>query len=79
MSIRTDQLVFEQGRTIRELRSQIELLAGRITELEKNLIEGSGADVSRETADLILQYEAKFGRPPHHRMKPETIAQALRE
>lgn len=25
------------------------------------------------------QYEAKFGKPPHHRMKPETILEALKE
>lgn len=25
------------------------------------------------------KYEAKFGKPPHHRMKPETIEAALKE
>ena len=24
------------------------------------------------------QYQAKFGKPPHHKMKPETIERALR-
>ena len=33
--------------------------------------------VSRET--MIEQYEAKFGKKPHHRMKQETIENALKE
>lgn len=28
-------------------------------------------------ADLAAAYEAKFGKPPHHRMKAETIAKAI--
>ncbi len=29
--------------------------------------------------DLRTRYIAKFGKPPHHRMLPETIADALKE
>jgi len=32
-----------------------------------------------EEPSLESQYFAKFGKPPHHRMKPETIQEALRE
>jgi len=37
-------------------------------------------DILDEPAeDLAKQYEAKFGKPPHHRMKEETIREALAE
>lgn len=26
---------------------------------------------------LVAEYEAKFGRKPHHKMKPETIREAI--
>ena len=29
--------------------------------------------------DIRTQYIAKFGIPPHHRMKPETIIERLKE
>ena len=29
--------------------------------------------------DITTQYIAKFGVPPHHRMKPETILERLKE
>jgi hypothetical protein len=32
-----------------------------------------------DVEDLSKQYEAKFGQPPHHRMKRETIERALKE
>lgn len=31
-----------------------------------------------DDSDLIAEYTAKFGKPPHHRMKPETIREALK-
>lgn len=37
------------------------------------------SDILDDMDTLAKQYEEKFGKPPHHRMKPETIAQALKE
>jgi hypothetical protein len=34
--------------------------------------------VTTAASDLAAQYEAKFGKPPHHRMKLETIEAALK-
>ena len=78
MSIKTDQLVKEQGYLIRSLTDQVSALALRINALEQNIVEGD--EVPRETvsADLVEQYQSKYGKPPHHRMKPETIREALR-
>lgn len=41
----------------------------------KPLDEITAADLLEEP--LEVRYEKKFGKPPHHRMKPETIAAAL--
>tara|TARA_R110000868_G_scaffold411276_1_gene702634 strand:+ start:580 stop:810 length:231 start_codon:yes stop_codon:yes gene_type:complete len=76
MSIKTDQLVKEMGFSMRDMQTTINTLTSRIEALERNIIEGE--IVSHETTELVAAYELKFGRPPHHRMKPETIAQALR-
>lgn len=35
--------------------------------------------LDENTDDLVEQYRSKFGQPPHHRMKRETIERALRE
>lgn len=68
-------------------RAEKEELKKRIDELEA-LVKGGkpAAPVERhdeahaaEISDLAKQYEAKFGKPPHHKMKPETIKSKLLE
>lgn len=34
-------------------------------------------DVQPAVVDLAERYRAKFGKPPHHRMRPDTILAAL--
>lgn len=58
---------------IKELRREVESLKARVSALEN--------PVSRETSilgDLKAAYQAKFGKPPHHLMKNETIAERLK-
>jgi hypothetical protein len=35
------------------------------------------AEVSSERDELAAEYEAKFGKKPHHKMKTETIREAI--
>lgn len=66
MSIWADQ-------QIKELRQEVKELKVRLTLLEN--------PVPRETSvfsDLKAAYQAKFGKPPHHLMKDETIAARLK-
>ena len=42
-------------------------------------IEGGGYAPESYRANLAEQYEAKFGKKPHHKMKAETIRQKLEE
>ena len=68
---------------------EIETLKKTITNLEENLKAvtaqlnaQSGANVNiapREEATLEERYIAKFGKKPHHLMKPETILERLEE
>ena len=37
------------------------------------------SDILDDTEDLKDQYQRKFGKPPHHLMKPDTIRRALTE
>lgn len=70
MSIATDHKVKELAAKIAHLEERVCALES----LERKIIEGD------EIADdLSAQYERKFGAPPHHRMKRETIERALRE
>lgn len=39
----------------------------------------SAADILDDREELAVQYTAKFGKPPHHLMKRDTIERALRE
>lgn len=50
---------------IKELRAEIVSLKDRVSALEA-------------TKGLHERYEQKFGKPPHHLMKPETIAERLK-
>jgi len=40
---------------------------------------GIAASDILDDGDITEQYTKKFGKPPHHRMKPESIAAALQE
>ena len=40
---------------------------------------GIAASDILDDGDIVAQYTEKFGKPPHHRMKPESIAAALQE
>ncbi len=66
---------------IKRLNVVVEDLTKRVSKLEAAqsvIIEGAdGTDPLLE--ELALRYEKKFGQPPHHRMKPETIIRALNE
>jgi prefoldin subunit 5 len=70
MSIQLTMRVKELGGLIRELEAKVAALSARISELEST---------DETSAGLTAQYEKKFGSPPHHRMKRETIERALRE
>ena len=73
MSIATDHKVRELVIQVDELKKRVAALES----LEKAIIEGNEPDALTE--ELALRYKEKFGNPPHHRMKPETILRALSE
>jgi len=50
----------------------------KVSALDK-AIEGGGYAPESYRANLAEQYEAKFGKKPHHKMKAETIRQKLEE
>lgn len=64
--------------------AKIKELLARVTTLEERVVELENIRFQPEeetpVADVAIRaaYEAKFGRPPHHRMKSETIAEALK-
>lgn len=62
------------------LKTQLDLLSKQVQALAagKPIAEDSGSLLD-EDDDLRNQYIAKFGKAPHHMMKPETIAKALQE
>lgn len=45
--------------------------------LRKQYVENVGQAIDAKS--LALEYEDKFGKKPHHKMKPETIRQKLEE
>ncbi len=77
MSIASEVAVKRLNQVVADLEKR--LLA--VEQAQKVIIEGD--DVPRETSpdfeELSLRYEQKFGTPPHHRMKAETIQRALQE
>ncbi len=66
-------------------QAQIKSLLARVDALEKRVLEIESKPefpdpVNTRTFDLAKlteEYATKFGKPPHHRMKPETIMEAL--
>ena len=75
MSIATDMKVKDLFHKTERVLSELAAIRLRLDALEKNIIEGDGPDYE----ELSARYEAKFGKPPHHRMLPETLERALRE
>lgn len=78
----------QKDAVIASLAEKIEILTSRLESLTKlNLIEpNTGIDVAsmmqelkEESLSLEDQYIAKFGKKPHHLMKPETILKKLAE
>lgn len=72
-----------------QLMGAVESLTEQVAILKRHLESTAVEEVPRGTienisADDILgtpaeRYESKFGSPPHHRMKPETILKKLEE
>lgn len=71
------------------LKSQVETLGAQVAALRTNPVqpmiqtvkepEITASDLLEdEPEDILRQYEAKFGKPPHHRMKAETILEAIK-
>lgn len=71
--------------SLESLQKQVEALMAKTQQAaysepaHQENAEISASDILEEMPTLIQQYEQKFGKPPHHRMKAETIAQALKE
>lgn len=68
-------------RQVQELQQAVRAM-GHIAPQQVVTIAGgiNAVDILDEPSeDLKAAYEAKFGKPPHHRMKPETIREALAE
>lgn len=71
---------------LKELRDTVEKLSMQLTSHERSVVPPvvavpnndaiSVADLMPDD-DLVGRYTAKFGKPPHHRMKPETIRKEL--
>lgn len=71
------------------LRSSVETLQKQVATLMAHVKADVTPEVSHETSeitasdlidddDIVAQYEAKFGKKPHHKMKPETIREHLK-
>jgi hypothetical protein len=63
---------------IKELLAEVATLKERVSELETVRFDPEEEEPPLAAADLRAAYENKFGKPPHHRMKPETIQEALK-
>lgn len=71
------------------LKSSVEALQKQVATLVAHVKTDAPEEVPHETSeitasdlidddDIVAQYEAKFGKKPHHKMKPETIREALK-
>lgn len=71
------------------LRSSVETLQKQVATLMEHVKADAPAEVPHETSeitasdlidddDIVAQYQAKFGKKPHHKMKPETIREHLK-
>lgn len=58
---------FEQWKAMQEAKAE--------KPAQQAINEAAAAVVA--TTDLVAQYTAKFGKPPHHRMSAKTIAEKL--
>lgn len=71
-------------RNVATLAEQVKTLAARLDSGDRFHVEQSAAPTVEiadvlpdEDDDINARYTAKFGKPPHHRMKPESIRAAL--
>lgn len=68
-----------------EMMKKVEALEAqmRVPHAPQQLDSGiTASDILEEPESVLTieaKYEAKYGKPPHHRMKPETIEAALKE
>lgn len=68
--------------SVRAMSARMEALEGMVNRpVVTRPTEISTTDIIPEdesvSAELVEQYKAKFGKPPHHRMKPDTIRREL--
>ena len=62
-------------REVRELRKAVIELQKQMEELK---VPRESTGLSTDFKGLIERYAQKFGKQPHHLMKPETIAERLK-
>ena len=66
-------------RTVKELLARVSELERRMDEkYEPRPAIGFHNPAGDEVAMLTARYTEKFGKKPHHWMKPESIAEALK-
>ena len=66
----------DQGNPGRQRRKR----QGRLQVRRRQIIQARAAERSPvATPSLAELYERKYGKPPHHRMKPETIARKIKD
>lgn len=71
-----------QSRVVRDETGTVATVPGVIS--ASDILDESVTDISipkivTNPGTAVERYTAKFGKPPHHRMKPETIESALKE
>lgn len=54
-------------------------LEARVKSLEDALAARAPVSLQKTYDDYVAAYEARFGHPPHHRMKLETIKAQLEQ
>ena len=70
--------------TVSSLEEKLEKLVQKVDSMDRHEDVVTYEELNLTPEDvaeysLSAQYEQKFGKPPHHRMKPETIRQKLEE
>ena len=65
--------------SVETLQKQVQALMAALKQepVSHETTEVTAADILEED-DIVEQYKAKFGKAPHHKMKPESIREALK-
>ena len=65
--------------SVEALQKQVQALMAALKQepVSHETTEVTAADILDED-DIVEQYKAKFGKAPHHKMKPESIREALK-